>query len=272
MYNAGMVKIAPEKNPFPGMNPYLEQHWRDVHTTLMVYLRDQLQTELPPGLWATVEEEVTIDDDQSESARRVRPDVYVAEAWDAPGALAVATAGLAVAEPLVLIDPEPRTERHVEIVEAGGRVVTAIEVLSATNKLSLERRLAYRRKRRAYRDGGVNVVEIDLIRDGEYIVLAREELIPPARRAPYVISVWRAAQPDRKFAYPCPLRQPLPQIAVPLRPQDADVALDLQTLIDLCYVRGRYHARFDYRADPEPPLSPADAEWADALLRSAGLR
>ena len=66
------------------MNPYLEQHWRDVHTTLMVYLRDQLQAELPAGLWASVEEEVTIDDDQSESARRVRPDVYVAEAWDAP--------------------------------------------------------------------------------------------------------------------------------------------------------------------------------------------
>lgn len=267
-----MVKIATEKNPFPGMNPYLEQHWQDVHTRLMTYLCDQLQAELPAGLWATVEEEVTIDDDQFESARRVRPDVYVAEAWDAPGGLAVATAGLAVAEPLVLIDPEPRTERHVEIVEAGGRVVTAIEVLSATNKLSLERRLAYRRKRRAYRDGGVNVVDIDLIRDGEYIVLAREELIPPARRAPYVISVWRAAQPDRKFAYPCPLRQPLPRIAVPLRPQDADVALDLQTLLDLCYVRGRYHARLDYRADPEPPLSPPDVEWADARLRSAGLR
>jgi hypothetical protein len=95
-----MIQTANRQNPFPGMNPYLEQHWRDVHTTLMVYLRDQLQGELPEG----------------------------------------------------------------------------------------------------------------------------------------------------------------------------DVALDLQSLIDLCYERGRYHARLDYRAEPEPPLSPPDAEWADQLLGSAGLR
>jgi hypothetical protein len=155
------------------MNPHLERHWRDVHTTLMVYIRDQLRSGLPEGLWASVEEEVTIDDERPEASRRFRPDVPVAEAWDAdawdaPGSPATATAALAVAEPLVLLDPEPRTERHVQIVEAGGRVVTAIEVLSASNKLSLERRLAYRRKRRAHRDGGVNVVEIDLIRDGAY--------------------------------------------------------------------------------------------------------
>jgi len=25
------------KNPFPGMNPYLEAHWRDVHTSLVTY-------------------------------------------------------------------------------------------------------------------------------------------------------------------------------------------------------------------------------------------
>ena len=254
------------------MNPYLEQHWRDVHTTLMVYLRDQMQAQLPGGLWASVEEEVTIDDAESETARGFRPDVHVTEAWDAPGGQATATAGLAVAEPLVLVDPEPHTERHVQIVEAGGRVVTAIEVLSPTNKLALERRRAYRQKRRAYRDGGVNVVEIDLIRDGDYIVLAPEALIPMSQRAPYVVSVWRVTQPTVKFAYPCPLQQPLPRIAVPLRERDPDVVLDLQGLIDLCYERGRYHARLDYRAEPEPPLSQADAQWADDLLRSAGLR
>ena len=151
-------------------------------------------------------------------------------------------------------------------------MVTAIEVLSVTNKIALERRLAYRQKRCAYRDGGVNLVEIDLIRDGEYLVLAPEALIPVSQRTPYMVSVWRVAQPIVKFAYPCPLRQPLPRIAVPLRPQDADAVIDLQGLIELCYVRGRYHARLDYRAEPEPPLSPPDAAWADALLRAAELR
>jgi hypothetical protein len=254
------------------MNPYLEQHWRDVHTRLMTYLCDQLQAELPEGLWASVEEAVTVDDDEAGRARRLCPEVHVSEAWDAPGGSATATAGLAVAEPLVLVDPETHPQRHVQIVEAGGRVVTAIEVLSPTNKLDLDRRHSYRRKRRAYRDGGVNVVEIDLIRDGDYIVLAPEDQIRPSKRTPYVVSVWRATQPDVLFAYPCPLRQPLPRIAVPLRAQDDDVALDLQELIGLCYTRGRYHARLDYHADPEPPLSPPDAAWADELLRTAGLR
>jgi hypothetical protein len=267
-----MIQLANRQNPFPGMNPYLEQHWRDVHTRLMTYLCDQLQAELPEGLWASVEEAVTVDDDEAERARRLSPDVHVSEAWDAPGGLATAAAALAVAEPLVLVDPETHPQRHVQIVEAGGRVVTAVEVLSPTNKLDLDRRRAYRRKRRAYRDGGVNVVEIDLIRDGDYIVLAPEDQIRPSQRAPYVVSVWRATQPDVLYAYPCPLHQPLPRIAVPLRPQDADVALDLQSPLDLCYERGRYHARLDYRAEPEPPLSPPDAEWADGLLRSAGLR
>lgn len=267
-----MIESADRQNPFPGMNPYLEQFWRGVDTTFMVYLCDQLQEALPDGLWASVEEAVTVDDDLLESAQPFRPDVHVAESWENPEHRATSASAVVVAEPLVLIDAEERMERHVQIVEAGGRVITAIEVLSATNKLALERRRSYRRKRRAYQDGGVNVVEIDLVRDGDYIVLAPEDEIPPSRRAPYIISVWRATRPDRKYAYPCPLRQPLPRIAVPLRPQDADVALDLQLLIDLCYERGCYHARLNYRAEPEPPLPPPDSAWADELLRSAGLR
>jgi hypothetical protein len=68
-----------------------------------------------------------------------------------------------------------------------------------TNRADLERRLAYRRKRSAFRDAGVNLVEIDLIRDGEYLVPAPEAEIPESPRAPYVVSIWRAAQPAMKF-------------------------------------------------------------------------
>jgi hypothetical protein len=44
------------------------------------------------------------------------------------------------------------------------------------------------------------VVEIDLIRDGDYIVLAPEDQIRPSQRAPYVVSVWRATRPDVLYA------------------------------------------------------------------------
>ena len=77
-----MVEANREKNPFPGMNPYLERHSRDVHTRLMTYLCDQLQTQLPTGLWASVEEAVTIDTQDAATPRRVHPDVQVTESWD----------------------------------------------------------------------------------------------------------------------------------------------------------------------------------------------
>ncbi len=37
-------------NPFPGMDPYLEQHWGDVHHRLVQYASDQLQEHLPADL------------------------------------------------------------------------------------------------------------------------------------------------------------------------------------------------------------------------------
>lgn len=48
-------------SPFPGMDPYLEQFWRDVHASLIIYARDQLQTRLPAGLRVRVEERVVVE-------------------------------------------------------------------------------------------------------------------------------------------------------------------------------------------------------------------
>ena len=42
-------------SPFPGMDPYLERFWRDVHAGLIIYARDQLQDELPGDLRARAE-------------------------------------------------------------------------------------------------------------------------------------------------------------------------------------------------------------------------
>jgi len=44
------------KSPFPGMDPYLEDHWLDVHAGLAVFTRDQLRTQMPSGLIVRVEE------------------------------------------------------------------------------------------------------------------------------------------------------------------------------------------------------------------------
>src|SRR5205085_1707956 len=47
-------------SPFPGMDPYLEQHWGDVHSSLVIYARNQLQKVLPKDLRARVEERVVV--------------------------------------------------------------------------------------------------------------------------------------------------------------------------------------------------------------------
>ena len=43
------------KSPFPGMDPYLERHWSDVHQALVTYIRDQLQPKLPEDLRARMQ-------------------------------------------------------------------------------------------------------------------------------------------------------------------------------------------------------------------------
>ena len=169
------------KSPFPGMDPYLEQYWGDVHTGLMVYMRDQINDQLPGDLQARVEEGISVDlkDDQ----RTIYPDIQVAEQSAPTHGMSELppTTTMAVAQPHIipLLDESP-TERHIEIVDpnSGNRVVTAIEVLSPSNKTGETGREAYQRKQREYIGGGVNLVEIDLIRQGTFIVAVPENLVP----------------------------------------------------------------------------------------------
>ncbi|MCO5167465.1 MAG: DUF4058 family protein [Planctomycetes bacterium] len=261
--------------PFPGMDPYLEQHWRDVHSRLVVYAADALQEVLPAPLRARIEERVFVESGE-EGVRSIYPDVCVVE-HRAPRAVVPSTApgGVAVAAPLVLrLEDEPVTQRSVEIVDAGSgdRVVTVLEVLSPSNKAPGEGQALYLRKQRDLRAGRVSLVEVDLLRAGTRVLSVRPEQVPPSHRTPYQVVVRRGHRPEEVEVYAVPLRERLPVIAVPLREQDPDVPLDLQALVDRCYRLGRYDATIDYAAGPAPPLDPDDAAWADALLRAAGRR
>ena len=69
-----------------------------------------------------------------------------------------------------------------------------------------------------------------------------------------------------------PLWERLPAVKVPLRPEDADVPLDLQALVEQCSQKGGYDGTLNYAAGPEPPLFGADEEWADEWLYGKGLR
>jgi hypothetical protein len=49
------------KSPFPGMDPYLEPHWRDVQHRRITYARDQIRPALPGGLRPRIDERVFVE-------------------------------------------------------------------------------------------------------------------------------------------------------------------------------------------------------------------
>jgi hypothetical protein len=245
------------------MDPYLESRWGDVHTNLITYARDQLQRQMPRDLRVRVEEHVTVQ--VAGGGNGPYPDVF---------AVGKQGAEIATAEPLLVpLTPEEQTQRSLQIIDthSGNCLVTALEILGPINK-SGEGQADYRHKQASLWRKGVNLVEIDLLRDGPYVLTAPAHNLPLPYLVPYRICVVQASSPGQAEVYRTSLRERLPAIRVPLRETDPDARLDLQELIDKAYENGGYDAEIDYRVDPFPPLQGDDAQWADALLREKGLR
>jgi hypothetical protein len=264
------------KSPFPGMDPYIERYWREIHEGLIIYARDQLQERLPSELRARIDQRVILEL-ESDTLGTVYPDVYVVER---PRSTATATAEVpapasAIKQKPLRITPlnETLTEGYIDIVDAssGNRVITTIEFLSPTNKVPGRDRKKYLRKQREIKRAGANLVEIDLTRTGPWTMAIPRSEVPPTHRTTYRICVWRAGRPGCYDVYRVPLLEPLPTIEIPLRREDSDIDLELQPLVDRCYAIGRYDD-LDYKADPNPPFDPEDAKLADEWLRGKELR
>jgi len=265
-----MKRAKNMKSPYPGVDPYLEQHWGDIHTRLMVYISDQITDQLPRDLQARVEESVCIDLD--EPPRWFFPGVTVVEFPEIPSSSAsssaVGVADAVIANPTIIPVPsEHPTQRHIEIVDlnSGNRGVTAIELLSPANKQEGSGRIAYRRKQREYIEAGVHLVEIDFIRAGTFIVAAPEGGIPWQARTPYIVCIRRAYRPDQAEIISVALEKAVPNFRIPLRHTDPDIVLRLQPLLDDCYRRGRY-ASIDYSQPPRPKFDDEAAGWASGLI------
>jgi hypothetical protein len=222
---------------------------------------------LPPGLQALVEEYVAVELDDRWHPRK--PDVRVVEE-PVLYSREAATAVLPEASEELIIDleAEPITERSVHIVDqtSGGRLVTLIEFLSPWNKESPEGRGAFHTKQSQLLEGGVNLVEVDLVRSGGWAMTVPEWAVPPPYRYPYRICVRRANDLTRAVCYKAPLQKCLPIIRVPLRPEDSDVRLDLQQLIEEAWERGGYYNLNHTRA-PLPPFDDSDTQWVRDRLR-----
>jgi hypothetical protein len=255
------------------MDPYLEQHWLDVHHRLATYACDQLQRKLPRDLRARIEERVFVESDDEGQYRGIHPDVRVVE-HPMPVSASTSAGGVATAEPIVVrTADDPVSQGFLEIVDAssGNRVVTVIEFVSPSNKVPGEGRDLYLRKQREVIGAKASLVEVDLTRAGQRSLAARMFQIPRQYHATYLVCVTRGWKWGQSEVYSIPLAERLPAIRVPLRQTDADVPLELQTLIDQCYENGGYDT-IDYRQSVRPPLDPPDLAWAEGWLRAGGLR
>ncbi len=262
-------------NPFPGMNPYLEDvaRWTGVHHRFITYLADALNENLPENYLAEIEERLYIE--KPEDVRRIiMPDIVVSQT-SPRGASPTATA---LADPHLKIRFEPLEMREpfIQIVHLHGEthtVVTVLELLSVSNKLpNTEGRKQYLSKQQELLHSTTSLIEIDLLHFGVHTVAVPLSALPDRSEWDYLVSLHRGGCEVYEFeCWLVPIEKRLPRIAVPLAGDDPDVVVDLQGVLNRVYEEGRYGRIIDYRKEPPVELPEGKREWVRNWLKEQGL-
>ncbi len=225
-------------SPFPGMDPYLEDEalWPVFHHQLIQSL-DQI---LKPSL---------IDRYRA----RIKQRRYVAEEPSSASSVR-----------------REHQEDYLEIRQrSDDRLITLIDVVSPANKLTSTGRTAYLDTRREGKDAHANLVEIDLVLQGQPMLEYSRDSLP---EWDYAVTVTRSTQPDRYEIYITTLQKRLPRFRLPLASDNRDTVVDLHTAFTRCYDQGGLYKKIDYRRDPAVQLKEEDRRWIDGLLIEKHLR
>jgi hypothetical protein len=258
------------RTPFPGMDPYLEHPglWPDVHNALIARLRDDLAPRLRPRYFVAIEQRTYLSEPEG-LIFAGRPDAAVVshklhEPQAPYDSESLAEGAVMVELPL----PDEIRETYLEVRSVGDeQVITVLEILSPTNKRPGQGRQLYEHKRLLSLGTLTNLVEVDLLRDGEPMPMWGN-----GHGAHYRILVSRASRRPRGDLLPFTVRQAIPAFRLPLRRNDEEPLVELNALVHDLYQHAGYDLRLNYQAEAEPPLEGEDAAWADELLREAGLR
>ena len=194
--------------PFPGMDPYLEAEslWPLFQHKLVTCLYESLL----PGI---------LDRYRAQITKRGYP---------------------CDATPAGKINEEEYIEiRH----RRDGRLATLIDVVSPANRTTDAGRRAYRDTRRAGRDAGANLVEIDLVLQGKPMLDYERGALP---EFDYAVTVKRGTQPERYEVYATTLRERLPRFRLPLAEDERDTVIDLQSVFSRAFAMGGFRTRIDY--------------------------
>ena len=250
------------------MDPYLEGSlWTTFHFAFGAEIVRQLAPRLRPRyLVLPVERFLVETTDDVAITASIYPDVGVAQSGvEAMAGKEVAT----IAAPLHLATVIPEAVPHVAIEirdTANRQLVTAIEILSPTNKRG-EGRIEYLSKRRRILLSTAHLLEIDLLRQGQRVPM--QQALPPAE---YFIFLSRADDRPMTSVWPIALSQSLPAVPIPLLSGDPDVLLDLQQTFTSVYDLLGYDLALDYTQPPDVALEGEALLAANELLLVAGKR
>ena len=255
-------------SPFPGMDPYLEgSEWQSVHAELSAEITRQLAPKLSPKYVARSMRRFATEtpDDIAITVGDIYPDVSVTEVVGDGGKISDAVGVVTAPLQLATVMPVRVPQISIEIRDVANReLVTAIEVLSPTNKRG-EGYREYLDKRRRLLLSTAHLIEIDLLRMGRRVPM--QQALPAA---PYFVIVSRWERRPIVDVWPIQVDMRLPVVPVPLLAGDPDVTLDLQSALAMLYDTLRYDLSIDYARPPEVPLEGATAAWATERLRTAG--
>ena len=236
---------------FPGVNPHIEAHgyWGDFRLTFLNYLQEALFDALPDDYDARLDQRVTLLDVEACESQQFKPDVAALQRPTLAGGARTRGAVLLEPEtiPTVILDEDRET--YLKILHRPDRkLVTVLELLSPSNKVEPSRR-DYLTRRNAILGQDVHLVELDLLVLGRRLPMKR-----PLPRADYhaVVSRWER-RPDCEV-YSWSVRQALPLLPVPLRDPDPDVVIDLASVYQTAFARGKYARSFDEKAPLNLPF------------------
>jgi hypothetical protein len=257
-------------SPFPGMDPFIEMdQWQEFHVNMIVEIQRQLVPLLVPKYIPRVERRVYTEH-MFDEVEIFQPDVEIVKSAPArkTSDRPQASAAVAEIEPREYAIPLPheRGEPLIRIVDRGtGQLVTLIEFLSPSTKArGSDGFKAYFEKREEVLLGGLNLVEIDLLRRGSRL----PTVTPLEPTTDYCVFVHRAARRGHAKVYEWPLAHPLPAIRVPLAGRDEDVVLDLQRTFTRVFDEAGYEAFVRYDVPLRPPLRTEDVAWVQAIVES----